>query len=222
MTFCGFPVTIDGDLFVRLGLQQVSYGRWDTPDSQNGFVGLPLVIDLTKMPTKTCTGISMTDCGLTSLKGMPKIKSDAGHDSNIDFSHNRLRSLDGINLSGDAKIKRFTIDNNVIETLAGSPQEVYDTCDVSDNNLRTLIGMPRYIGGDFMCYNNFLKKSTVISRLSDVQGKKCGLNCQRPDPNKAVKMKTKVNEGFTFSDMSDVDYTDTFADMDDKLIIIKE
>lgn len=31
-----------------------------------------------------------------------------------------------------------------------------------------------------------------------------------------------INEGFDFTDMSDVDYTDTFSDMDDTMILVKE
>lgn len=35
-------------------------------------------------------------------------------------------------------------------------------------------------------------------------------------------IKSYINEAFELSDMSDVDYTDTFADMDDEVGLIKE
>lgn len=106
---------------------------------------------------------------------MPALKSDSANIFNdvvIDFEDNRLRNLDGINLSGNPVISNFIVSSNMLESLAGSPERITGRCDVSDNCLTSLVGMPKYIGGDFNCYNNFLKKSTVISRLSDVKGTK--------------------------------------------------
>lgn len=103
---------------------------------------------------------------------MPALKPVLYNTCDIDFGDNKLRNLDGINLTGNPQIGMFVISDNAIETLAGSPKRVSGRCDVSNNNLTTLIGMPGYIGGDFNCYNNFLKRSTVISKLSIVGGKK--------------------------------------------------
>lgn len=217
MTFRGFPVTITGMLFVNVGLKNPKWFN-DNQTVVDGWSGLPARLDLSGLPTKTCGGLSFTNCGLTSIKGMPALKSDSANSVKnvvIDFEDNRLRNLDGINLSGNPVISNFIVSNNMLESLAGSPNRITGRCDVSDNCLTSLVGMPKYIGGDFNCYGNFLKKSTVISRLSDVKGTKWGLNRQKKNP---VKSRSTVNEGFDFSNMSDTDYTDTFADADDNAI----
>lgn len=105
---------------------------------------------------------------------MPTLKSYSANSLGvfINFEGNRLRNLDGINLSGNPVISNFNVSNNMLESLAGSPERITCRCDVSDNCLTSLVGMPKYIGSDFNCCNNFLKKSTVISRLSDVKGTK--------------------------------------------------
>lgn len=105
---------------------------------------------------------------------MPALKSYSANSLGvfINFEGNRLRNLDGINLSGNPVISNFNVSDNILESLAGSPERITCRCDVSDNCLTSLVGMPKYIGSDFNCCNNFLKKSTVISRLSDVKGTK--------------------------------------------------
>lgn len=214
MTFCGFPVTINGRLSVNIGLRNSNWFN-DNQTVVNGWNNLPSGLDLTGLPTKICSDISFTNCGLSSIKGMPALKSDSADSVrgvDIDFGSNKLRNLDGINLSGNPKINRFIVDDNMLESLSGSPERINGNCDVSNNCLTLLVGMPKYIGGDFNCYNNFLKKSTVISRLSTVNGRKCGLNQQKKNP--ATPTRKKVNENFDFSNMSDVDYTDTFSDID--------
>ncbi len=171
MTFCGFPVTINGRLSVNIGLRNSNWFN-DNQTVVNGWNNLPSGLDLTGLPTKICSDISFTNCGLSSIKGMPVLKSDSVRGVDIDFGSNKLRNLDGINLSGNPKINRFIVDDNMLESLSGSPERINGNCDVSNNCLTSLVGMPKYIGGDFNCYNNFLKKSTVISRLSTVNGRK--------------------------------------------------
>ena len=46
--------------------------------------------------------------------------------------------------------------NEEMDSLEGSPKEVYGNFDVTDNNLTSLKGSPRKIYGNFNCYNNKL------------------------------------------------------------------
>jgi hypothetical protein len=48
----------------------------------------------------------------------------------------------------------FSCWGNQLRTLEGCPREVGGDFDCSDNQLRTLEGSPREVGGDFDCYRN--------------------------------------------------------------------
>jgi len=46
---------------------------------------------------------------------------------------------------------------NLLESLNGSPDMVYNSFNCGYNLLKTLEGAPREVGGDFYCYGNDMK-----------------------------------------------------------------
>jgi hypothetical protein len=93
-------------------------------------------------------------------------------DGNVDLSNRRLNKLP-VNfgtVTGDFRCNSATngLWNNQLTTLEGSPREVGGTFDCSGNQLTSLEGSPSKVGGYFYCYNNQL--TTLEGSPSKVGG----------------------------------------------------
>jgi hypothetical protein len=147
--------------------------------------------DLKFAPISIGGGFSAFSCGLTSLKGFPKIVKGG----TISISYNQLTSFGDYlpkkikgsffcdnnkltSLVGSPRlgVTWFQCDNNNLTSLVGSPPKIVSSFICSVNNLTTLEGIPKSIGGDFVCRNqrNGIQfEEKVIRRMSKI-GKEVG------------------------------------------------
>jgi Leucine-rich repeat (LRR) protein len=90
--------------------------------------------------------------GLRSLKGMPQTLPNV---TDFDCSHNQLTSLEhGTSVFG--KRLNYICSNNNLRSLKGVPKEIMGTFICSNNKLTSLEGGPEKVDYSYQCHNNKL------------------------------------------------------------------
>lgn len=114
------------------------------------FYGVPII----ELPEyikfyKVKYDLSFYGSQLKSLNGFPKYV-----ERNVYLGNNHLTSLKGLPTNGSKNIiyKDLMLFRNDLTSLKGCPDRVNGSFNCMHNPLKSLDGMPKYIGHDFVCY----------------------------------------------------------------------